>query len=136
MPNPSDADLPNPSSYTIDAANGVVTDNVTGLMWQRDVAPKTYTWKLAKQYCANLSLGGQTDWRLPVRIELVSLVDFMKPQPGPTIDTVAFPNTPGDLFWTSSPMVGVPSNAWFVNFYYGHTFTNGAAAMGQVRCVR
>lgn len=34
------------------------------------------TYVEGETYCANLSLGGQSDWRVPTRIELVSLVDY------------------------------------------------------------
>lgn len=136
MPNPVGTGLPNPSSYTIDTANGTVFDDVTKLMWQRDVDPGFYTWDDAKTYCSNLVYGGYSDWRLPTRIELVSLVDFTVPSPGPTIDTVAFPNTPNNLFWTSSSLAGSPSHAWDVTFYSGKSFNDQLTLMSRVRCVR
>jgi hypothetical protein len=136
MPNPATTGLPNPSNYTIDEPNAVVTDNVTKLMWQRDVDPGSYTWAEAKCYCADLVYGGYTDWRLPTRIELVSLVDFTKPGPGPTIDTMAFPNTPSSMFWTSSPLAGSPSRAWSVHFSGGNTSYFAVSYTFRVRCVR
>ena len=36
------------------------------------------TWDAAKTYCANLSLGTYTDWRLPNIQELSSIVDYAK----------------------------------------------------------
>lgn len=135
MPNPVGTGVPNPTSYTVDAANNVVTDNVTGLVWQRTVAPGTYTWDQAKQYCANLVLAAHSDWRLPTRIELVSLVDFTKSNPA--IDSTAFPNTPSNWFWTSSPEAGNPTlAAWFVHFVNGSPGPYGVAVPVQVRCVR
>src|SRR5262245_47322161 len=39
MPNPAGSGLPHPASYTWDASGQQVTDNVTGLVWQREVPP-------------------------------------------------------------------------------------------------
>ena len=50
-------------------------------MWQQAAAPSTYTWEQAKAYCPTLTLAGHSDWRLPTRIELVSLVDFGRSAP-------------------------------------------------------
>ncbi len=133
MPNPSNTGLPNPASYT-DLGDGAVLDNVTGLVWQRDVPSGGYTWQEAKDYCASLSLGGR-GWRLPTRIELVSLVDFTKADPGPTIDTTAFPNAPSNWFWSSSLWDGPAPAAWYVNFLYGNTRYAEMDNPYQVRCV-
>ncbi|HRI65056.1 MAG TPA: DUF1566 domain-containing protein [Polyangium sp.] len=136
MPNPADSptELPNHVHYTPDAAKGIVVDDVTHLMWQRVVPPDTFTWENAKTYCANLEFGGFADWRLPTRIELVSLLDFTKQNPA--IDAVAFPDTPSSRFWTSSPSAGSSSSAWIVNFFNGHTYNDGVTGAYRVRCVR
>jgi hypothetical protein len=132
MPNPASATLPNPASYTVEG--DTVKDNVTGLVWQRTVPTQTYDWAGAKAYCASLSLGGLTEWRLPSRIELVSLVDFTKFDP--SIDTTAFPSTPSSVFWSSSP-VAVYGGAWYVDFHDGGTYSGGASShYHAVRCVR
>lgn len=76
----------NPLSYTGNGA-GTVTDNNTGLMWQRQDDGATYTWYQASgtydaaynlegtDVCGSLALGGYTDWRLPTKKELADLVD-------------------------------------------------------------
>lgn len=138
MPNPIGAVLPNPSSYSVNAINGTVHDNVTNLTWQRSIAPGTYTWSAAKAYCANLVLGGYDDWRLPTRIELVSLVDFTRPTSGPAIDTTAFPNTPANATWTSSPSSKGASDVWGIDFGGGgsSTYYTVGSLFANVRCVR
>ena len=78
-------------SYDTSTA-GVVVDRVTHLMWQRQVPADAHDWDQAGAYCACLQLAGHDDWRLPTRIELVSLVDYTRSFPA--IDAQAFPDTP------------------------------------------
>ena len=137
MPNPATANLPNPAGYT-NLEDGTVRDDVTCLVWQRDVAEGAYSWAEADDYCSNLPVAGG-GWRLPTRIELVSLVDFTKAAPEPTIDTVAFPNTPAEVFWSSSLVDDTSSGtsfAWYVYFYSGATSAYELPIKSRVRCVR
>jgi hypothetical protein len=137
MPNPASANLPNPASYT-DLGDGTVRDNVTCLNWQRDVPQGTYAWAEAGEYCGSLPLAG-SEWRLPTRIELVSLVDFTKGDPLPTIDTTAFPDTPAEVFWSSSLVADTSSGttyAWYVYFFSGATSAYELPIKSRVRCVR
>jgi hypothetical protein len=135
MPNPASANLPNPARYT--TTSTTVTDEVTCLLWQRSVAPGTYTWEQAKSYCSSLDLDGR-GWHLPSRIELTSITDFTRA--GPAIDRTAFPGTPSAFFWTSTAWAvttaAIP-RAWIINFYEGLA-SNGAYQSGsyRVRCVR
>lgn len=132
MPNGTMAGLPNPASYKIDATNDVVVDNVTGLMWQRTVdSQSSYTWAEAMSYCENLVHGGHDDWRLPWRIELVSLIDFNKANPA--MDTAAFPNAPSDSFWSASTD---NKGVWFVYFSDGDTYSTAEDNSLGARCVR
>lgn len=126
---------PNLEHYT-DNGDGTVIDNVTGLLWQQDVSStKAYTWNDAISYCSELILAGQEGWRLPSRIELVSIVDY--DQSNPSIDVIHFTSTPAVWFWASTPAVEVqPSAAWGVSFDYGYTYSNSVTLLGDVRCVR
>jgi hypothetical protein len=139
MPN-SQADganlgAPNVESYTDNGTT--VTDNVTGLMWQKSVPAATYKWDVAVAYCPTISLGGYTDWRLPTLIELFSIVDASKANP--SIHGTYFPSTPAALFWSSSPAVGTGgASAFAVNFTRGDIYTRGdiSTASYNIRCVR
>jgi len=134
MPN-SMASLPNPQSFdTPSDAVGAVVDRVTGLMWQRDLGDKLATFAGAKEQCDALSLAGQDDWRLPTRIELVSILDVTRIEPA--IDLSAFPQTPSDWFWTASVAADDPRAAWYVYFYFGYPKTDSVANSFSVRCVR
>ena len=93
-------------SYT-DNGDGTITDNNTGLMWEKkddsggihDVNP-TYTWgmysaphtmngTMVTAFLAALNsaegFAGHTDWRIPNLRELQSIVDYQIPYPGPTL---------------------------------------------------
>lgn len=133
MPNPTTAGLPNPASYSVDTGNDIITDNVTGLMWQRSADVQSFTWVNAKAFCENLSQGGYDDWRLPWRIELVSLIDFTKQFP--SIDD-AFPGTPSNGFWSATPYVADTNQAWLVYFDIGDTFPDQNTTAYRARCVR
>jgi len=63
----------NQPSYT-NNADGTITDNVTGLMWQKSFEVMTYSEALEKLESYNLT--NQTDWRLPTIKEAYSLILF------------------------------------------------------------
>ena len=126
---------PNLQSYT-DLGNGVVRDNVSGLEWQQETAPGTYTWDKAINYCENLTLGGHSDWRLPTIKELSTLVDSSTPSPGPTINTTFFPNTKASYYWSSTTPADYSDIAWVVYFNRGHVYSYGKSYNFYVRAVR
>ncbi|MES1171862.1 MAG: DUF1566 domain-containing protein, partial [Bacteroidota bacterium] len=136
MPNQAGSGLPYLAKYTFVTvgADEVVRDEVTALVWQRAVSATTFTWQEAMDYCGGLTLAGWSDWRLPSRIELVSLLDLS--QTNPAVNRAAFPGTPGDWFWTASPQAGKPANAWNVYFYFGYVDTNDVQNRSLARCVR
>jgi hypothetical protein len=131
-----------PGAQAYDVGGGdVVVDRVTRLVWQRAVLPGSHTWDEARAACACLSLAGHDDWRLPTRMELVSLVDYTRSEPA--IDVTAFPDTPPEWFWTSSPLADetLPAAAgaafaWFVYFENGFSNYHETDARYRVRCLR
>lgn len=60
-------------SYT-DNGDGTITDNVTGLMWQKSFI--RIEWGEAESEAINASTGGYDDWRVPTIKELYSLILF------------------------------------------------------------
>jgi len=59
-------------SYT-NNGDGTITDNNTGLVWQKTPPKNKMFYDQAKKYVKNLKLAGYTDWRLPTIKESFSL---------------------------------------------------------------
>jgi hypothetical protein len=119
-------------------SNGIVTDNTTGLQWQDDYSDNSDTIKQAKwtdaiDYCENLILGGHSDWRLPNKKELLSIVDYG--QYNPPINAV-FTKTTSNDYWSSTTPAYYTDYAWVVSFYKGRTSYYGKSNSYYVRCVR
>jgi hypothetical protein len=104
----------------VDNGDGTITDTSTGLMWVKSYEHTSYSWEAAKAYCENLTFAGNSDWRLPTRNELQSIVDYT--HANPSINATFFPNTAGANHWTSTTNVNNTSNAWGINFYNGNVF--------------
>ncbi len=65
----------NQPQYT-DNGDGTVTDNITGLMWQKGYSEVKRTFSQAVEEANDFELAGYTDWRLPTIKELYSLILF------------------------------------------------------------
>ncbi|MFC1857397.1 DUF1566 domain-containing protein, partial [Thermodesulfobacteriota bacterium] len=111
-----------------------VTDNTTGLMWQRVTAANTMNWQSALSYCEALDLGGYTDWRLPNIKELFLLPDLNRY--GPAIDTDYFPDTVASNYWSSTTNAYYTNDAWHVNFDNGNGHDSYKSYSYSVRAVR
>ena len=142
MPNgPTDVSngAANAASYT-DNGDGTITDKVTALMWEKGSSGPYASWSQARAHCPTLTVGGYKDWRLPTRIELLSLVDYsiLGSATTPMINTKYFPATLSAYYWTSTPRPGFSSSeAWIVNFYQGGGGYNPVTlSSGYAMCVR
>lgn len=109
MPHPPGTGFPNPFSYDT-SQEGVVLDEVTGLMWT-EVQSELLSHDDAAAYCGALSTGGYCDWRLPTRIEVVSIIDLTRARPA-AYDTDIFSVQMDGVDRTSSYSAGngVPSD--------------------------
>jgi hypothetical protein len=77
---------------------------------------------------------GKTNWRVPTKDELVSLVDYSRTS-APTINTTYFPNTVASYYWSSTTDASDTAGAWRVYFNGGLVVTNFKSNGFPVRCV-
>ena len=120
-----------PTSRFVALGGGLAHDTLTNLVWQQEASVTTMSWADAQTYCSSAGAG----FRLPTVKELRSIVDYAAITAGPSIDLTAFPNTPSDLFWTSSPSADSSGQWWWVSFSSGESSSNGGGPF-WVRCVR
>jgi len=121
-----------------------VLDHQTGLIWRRCIEgaswvnnscfvnpgnPIFFTHEKALAQSKT-----QSNWRLPNVKELGTLVDRSLSKPA--INTIAFPNSPSAMFWTSSPTAGTPTTAWAIYFDSGLIGIGTRSDNGNVRLVR
>lgn len=117
-----------PTSAFTDHGNGTVTHNLTGLMWKQCAqglsgatcttgTATAMTWSAALATSIADTTAGHSDWRLPNKKELESIIEFCGI--GPAINQVIFPFTPASLFWSASSYALSPQLAWFVSFLVG-----------------
>jgi hypothetical protein len=118
----------NPRFLTI---NLTALDYLTGLVWATEADTPTYvsctgglkTWQDALAYieCLNdNSYAGVSDWRLPNRKELYSLLDREQINP-PLPSDHDFVGVQLNNYWTSTTYAYDTSQAWIVNMRYGWT---------------
>lgn len=117
------------AAYRLDTE--LTHDQITGLDWQRHMSPVQLSDDEAADYCDQLNLGGHCDWRLPTRIEGISLLDLRRTSPA--FDPEAFPDADGGLvLWSGNPerlfRLGDDGSL--------HVRPPAIAGPGTVRCVR
>jgi hypothetical protein len=130
----------------VDNGDGTVTDNRTGLMWEKKIEGTVnpgnvhdvnngYTWSVASSvadgtlftgFIAGLNQGagnGPTscfadhcDWRIPTIVELKGILDFVAPQPSMPLIDPTFGPTKNDFYWSSSSDASALEKAWNVDF--------------------
>jgi hypothetical protein len=119
--------------FTINA-DDTVTDNHTGLVWQRTPPSTSYFAGDAIVYCDGLTHAGSSEWRLPTISEIQTIVDETRIDPA--IDTSVFPGVVPEYYWSSSDAPG--DATWIIHFGRGITSgaPNGGSVPWRVRCVR
>lgn len=140
---------PNPR-FTVDNTGDCVTDNLTGLMWIRNgnylagdsastqPAVGQRTWQEALNFANNLDLCGYSDWRLPNRNELRSLIDHEQPNNGVALNGRGFNHVfiGGGAYWSSTSHIAIPTNAWIMNSAGGEVTSFVKTSLAYVWAVR
>ena len=123
-----------PGAHFTDNGNGTITDNHTGLVWQKIQPSSTMTWEEALSYSRSLILGGKSDWRLPNVRELQSLNDVNLYKP--SFNKNYFTNVLSGNFWSSTTMFQTAAKAWDINVDYGIVSYNDKTQLENVLLVR
>ena len=132
------------SAFTVNAAAGTVTHNLTGLTWKQcsqgqsgaacaTGAASTMSWSAAlASAAADATDGG--GWRLPNQKELESIVETCGS--AAAINLAVFPATAAATYWSGSTFVTTTANARVVDFNLGATTHDVKSASYAVRLVR
>lgn len=119
---------------TYKTTSTTITDSVTGLVWELKPEQTGKTHAEAIAYCDALSLAGQNDWRLPTRLEAVSILDE-----GRITSACMPPTVPQETVstkWTASP-TGTSAGQYFaMNEELGAWTVAVDDTKYQARCVR
>jgi len=112
--------LPRKGSETeVQAGNPTWTDPQTGLMWAKWDNGCDVDWNQASNYCADLRLGGYSNWRLPSTDELAVIVDHTQNRNGWQVKGGIRPT---GVYWsTTEEKVSVPARYFDVFSFYAPT---------------
>ncbi len=112
----------------IDNQDGTITDEATGLIWEKVGSWHTLTKKRANDYIEDLNwkkFAGRSDWRLPTLEELASLIEGQYSKRDWLYINPLFGDPNGDWVkkvWTSdtqNPIMYAQHGGWVVNFKHG-----------------
>ncbi|MBO4699274.1 DUF1566 domain-containing protein [bacterium] len=78
-----------------------------------------------------MDYAGKSDWRLPNKNELLSLVNYDKNDPASD-----FPGMSSGRFWTSTSRPNLPERAFYLNFSSGGVSTFSKNVTRSVICVK
>ncbi|KJR42172.1 secreted protein containing DUF1566 [Candidatus Magnetoovum chiemensis] len=116
-----------------DNGDGTVTDNLTGLMWLRDAdCLGLRTWQSAfttitsfnsgvGPTCTGYTAGTYTNWRMPNRRELMSLIDFgdLAQYDGAILSGNPFLTVQSLNYWSSTSNSYRTDLAWLIDMWSG-----------------
>ena len=126
-----------PASEFVGSSNGVVFDTRTGLSWMRCSlgqvwsggscvgSPEFVNWgealNAAQEINGGGGFGGFSDWRVPNRNELASIIEWRCRFPA--LNDILFPAAPSSYFWCSTPS-DVVGYRKCVDLRYGYVRNN------------
>lgn len=138
------------SSRLTDNGNGTVTDSKTNLTWMKCSLGMEWSGKECTKAPINVHLrdvedeldefrndggfAGKSDWRLPTKQELESILETACESPAISIDYFSF--TPSSFFWTTSGYEQNDKWFWVVGFLYGGSYLAHRRDAWMLRLVR
>ncbi len=135
-----DSDFAGAGPRLRDNGDGTVTDEITGLMWQRSDGGEM-TLEAARAHARDLRLAGHADWRLPTSHELFAVLNHGRSRPA--LDPAGFTRTAAEYWWSATNRAGDESRVWVANAGGGigphpvrETISAGGAKRFHALCVR
>jgi len=118
------------SGGLVDFGDGAIADSKTSLMWEKADSATGMSWDAALVSCAQRQTGGYTDWRLPTKNQLQSIITPASSGLWPSSFTAH-----AGAYWTATTLNDTPASAWVV---LSDKQTNAAPKTNahRVRCVR
>ncbi|MBE7437886.1 MAG: DUF1566 domain-containing protein [Spirochaetales bacterium] len=151
---PNSRSFTGPTAHATYSADYTTIDNLTGLRWKSCTeglsgatcatgAATAVVWEDSVNACAGLNQAnsgagywGLSNWRLPTRSELTSIVSFAATNP--SIDAANFPATVGDTYWASGSFQN-STRGYQVRFLngtsQGASDNKDGVTTARVRCV-
>lgn len=123
----------NPTTrFTVDSTGNCITDNLTGLMWIKDLSTinngALMSWQDALGLVATANSGagycGHTDWYLPTVNDLASLLNDGQASQATWLNSQGFSNVLPSFYWSSSTSMSSPNSAWVVYFTNGNVIAD------------
>lgn len=117
---------PWPEPRFVSSEQGIIADQLTGLKWTKDANPAQFPldWSEALQFIAQLNQEkylSYTDWRLPNRKELRSLICYQQSRP-PLPENHPFENIFQSWYWTSTTSAMYTDYAWYIHLQGARMF--------------
>lgn len=135
-----------PTTEFVVLANGTAVHPRTRLVWKRCAEGQawdgascsgsvlSFSWDEALSRAGSATDAGSSDWRVPNRKELESIVEFCGHSPA--INQTVFAATPFERFWTSTAFQADTSRAWDVYFSDGYVGASYKSTQQHLRLVR
>lgn len=142
-----------------------ILDTVTGICWAKNLnqGSGTKKWAINNTYpepiwtgteynwgsqsdtdypafkiCNDLTTGGHSDWRMPTRAELLTLINESGSS-GSTCSSLTnfgFTNCQNSYYWSSNQRGSYTTYAFNVHFDFGYSYSVGKTYSNYVACVR
>jgi len=122
------------ANHFTDNSDGTITDNLTQLVWQKIPNANVFNWEQALSYAEGLTIGSNSDWRLPNIKELQSINNELSTNP--SVFTPYFSSVGVHNYWSSTSLPNQTTKAWYWNTLFGITTYDLKTNSNYVLCVR